>query len=147
MSLQHLKWILSLYWLKATPSANTQPASWVLSLHRHEVRRPENQVVKTVRFHNTVHTLLFAFSSDCENRSSSRLSLTFCLLPFPRCICHFLSLWPDHLSLFWLSDSTTDFLRTAPWQIDLAAAWKHFFSKYYVMTQVNVVTQLRTTCR
>lgn len=82
----------------------------------------ENQVVKTVQFYHTVHTLLFAFSSDCENRCSSLLTLTFCLLPFPRRVCHFLSLWSDHLSLFWLSDSTTHFLRTADWQIFLAAA-------------------------
>lgn len=47
-----------------------------------EVYQPEHQLMKTVPFYHAVHRLMFAFSSNCENRRSLLLSLTFSL-PFP----------------------------------------------------------------
>lgn len=50
------------------------------------------------------HNRRFTFSSECVNLCSSLVSLPFSL-PFSFCVSNFLSLWPDHLSLSWSSDS------------------------------------------
>lgn len=145
---KHPKWILSCYWLKTTLAANRRAASCVVPLHRDEARRPDNQVVKTAQFYHTVHTLLLALFLQLWE-PLQLASLTHIL---------FASFSMVRMSLP-LFVTRPPFLILAVWHLQPTSwephsdksSWQRlgnifFFFKYYVMTQVNVVTQSQTTC-